>query len=901
MATKKKSTRKPGRQAVLRAEAQLGLELTDEQNEAKETLLGLIQHGLELSSESYTLRRSRLAFLSAGRGMGKTTVMLALREEIREQPVEWLDPIDLDPVSVTANFLASLLARVDAAVSHRHGKARAGQGYAGGSDAVVLRHDRLQKLRDLSDRVAYTWGQVDSARSARLEPDQFSCEVMDHERHRLAFNEKLNGALQEALQEIRQQPTADMPGLFVLPIDDFDLDPELAMSLLKFLRQVSVPRLFVLVLGDVDILYRLVTDGLRNRTDGKEEGARESGANVRGVDREIAANGLRKMLPISQVVELRTPTRSKALAMSWSPNGSKQTLRGRLNNMKFEGNPKEGLGDVLAKASRAGRGDSDTELSTYQGADMLGVSLRHIYDLWLKAPETDASDRSTGSRDGTGIAGSDVEWFVRMIQQRAYEDGSLSYEARTLLEGLLRGVKERGEFVHGDWLTAETKLGARFTLTRDRNDELIRLRCSSVLRRLDGLTLRVRPEDGGASSTGVPITNTLAAALIVLHDLLRDGHGHVVGAWEDVHLAERAYTEWHTGRSGLVRVPWFSDVWRSVRTFDEFRWRWNAVQDAARTTQSRVFAADDEHRLLWTAKAWIWASVKALGAAAPGLAADEQWVLPVDEHSPDLSWLKGQVEPLVDSIQKVVKELARLESQNQRDVQHGLFRRWLINLICFISPECGIPWGLDSASQTDKDLPTRVIDAVQDATTGKPDAYERKLAPLSKGIAAAVRRERAARMGPHVATWFGVAMLNPRCLLSGNSTDILNRSLGVTPALHPNLGTRVNGAPPTVNGLDLAGLLGRDGLLSSTGAGRALNLLTKSVNARTLKTTDNAPTLDSEYSLCPSVHDLIAAILRAQRDDSEFSRKVDAAEAQEVLGYLESLRATEGAPTDPPT
>jgi hypothetical protein len=41
--------------------------------------------------------------------------------------------------------------------------------------------------------------------------------------------------------------------LFVLPIDDLDLNPTACLAVLNLLRVVSVPRLFTVVLGDLEV------------------------------------------------------------------------------------------------------------------------------------------------------------------------------------------------------------------------------------------------------------------------------------------------------------------------------------------------------------------------------------------------------------------------------------------------------------------------------------------------------------------------------------------------------------------------------------------------------------------------------------------------------------------------
>ena len=86
-----------------------------------------------------------------------------------------------------------------------------------------------------------------------LDADTYAIEVMRTEHATLSLNRKLANALDDMATKVFRGSFVTDP-LFVLPIDDFDLNPSSCLKLLRMLRMVSVPRLFTLVLGDFEIV-----------------------------------------------------------------------------------------------------------------------------------------------------------------------------------------------------------------------------------------------------------------------------------------------------------------------------------------------------------------------------------------------------------------------------------------------------------------------------------------------------------------------------------------------------------------------------------------------------------------------------------------------------------------------
>ncbi|MCK6574630.1 hypothetical protein L6V77_26440 [Myxococcota bacterium] len=862
-------------------------DLTIVQQTALARVEGIIDAALEFSNESYWLRRSRIAFLSGHRGTGKTTAMLSLRQRYRERaqmtrsdPIYWLRPIDMDPAPKGTNALAALLCRVEEVLTRKAGGRPDASSHSDRSPAMraephgeTLR-PRTPQLDLLASRVVYGFSDPSADRAVHLEPELLATEVLDHERHRLHAHKRLNCVLTEVAEALDPMRRPAGKALFVLPIDDFDLDPERSVDLLQFLRTVTVPRLFVFALGDVDLLYSRFLAPARD-----------------GEDREIRANALRKILPASQVVRLPTLTPWTALSLHWAGAGASedQTLRDRLDAaIQFRESVEPiGLGSaffegaVASGATGAGARPAPEPSERYQAAGMLHLGLRHVHDLWLRL----------GVHLAEAPAGPQAElnWLTETVRRSAAEDPDLDPADRVRLDRMTETVRTEHRFDFPDWLQVETTLGRRLTLYRDRHQELVDLGCTLTLHRMEPLTL---------TASGRRLSRPLGGGLIVLHDLMRGGHGTVTGAWSDNHRPKRGFTEWDTGRSGVVAVPWFQDTWRSFRQLDLFRLRWNAVLTAITSTQAGQSEYGDEDLALWAGKGAVWAGLRALGLGDDA----ENWTRPLEvateapprkagrpkksadagaAESGGVSWFDAQTQKLAAHVETVAKQLIDLEIRNQRDAKHGVLRRWLVNLLCMIAPECGIPWGLPGRREG-SDLPDAILARVSGVFAEFPDTKAARVRAFAAGIAKEVRDTRARRFGPHVGTWLGVAMLNPRCLVYATERNRTGRTAGPISSRIP---TEVDAS---VKGHSLAALLGPPASPEGRGKVDSLHLLTRSLNLATLLD-DGKTAFESHFSFCPSADELLNALAREQRAGPDFGRRVDATEAQAVRARLEHL------------
>jgi hypothetical protein len=268
--------------------------------------------GIEGDPSLDTNRASRIFFVSGEPGSGKSTLYLTLRamlssnggatfsEGYRETKtlnelqgvVRLLDPLDLEVAGDEGeNLLAAVLVRLIEVLD---------------KPGAVLSESckgAIKELEELATDIGIAWEGNLKARAGELDPDTYSVEVMRTQRARLRVNDRLNNAL----NEIANHKCYDCnPGtLFVLPVDDFYLKPEASLQLLRLLRMISIPRLFFLVMGDINTVEALfIEKSLGDWTAVAGPGLfpplseRLDEALTRA--RELRARYLRKLLPPAQ-------------------------------------------------------------------------------------------------------------------------------------------------------------------------------------------------------------------------------------------------------------------------------------------------------------------------------------------------------------------------------------------------------------------------------------------------------------------------------------------------------------------------------------------------------------------------------------------------------------------------
>jgi hypothetical protein len=406
-------------------------------------------------------RSSQILFLDGARGTGKTTVLTSLINASLDEPrtasqqvpapnpalaptpgaleilrtrVVWLEPLDMEPAPLSLNLLAAILARIDAATYRLGVRGGAGEAdrereYRGLLDPSPNLQDAFVQLQRLQANTALAWDSNLAARAGSLDSDSYAVEVMRTERARLSVNHTLETVL-DALAYSAFRGTAVHNPLFVLPIDDFDLNPSMSLALLQLLRMISVPRLFTLVLGDLRVAEIIANLKVSSDLATVAETAAHtnllsmpSGV-ITAMGADLAANLLRKLIPPGQRIQLRHLDLVEALnfrplsssdpeprlhgLLGMCPlrvHGAQQpttlTMQGvAINNLRdFLFVPKLAFASstvpLSAKppAKKLKASELQRQALAYSGVALLHTSLRRITDLWLALQQPpDASD-----------------------------------------------------------------------------------------------------------------------------------------------------------------------------------------------------------------------------------------------------------------------------------------------------------------------------------------------------------------------------------------------------------------------------------------------------------------------------------------------------------------------------
>jgi len=228
-------------------------------------------HSLLSKDRNETLITDRVMFLSGKRGTGKTSVLKALQNTIESNQKEtynsdelqnlvnekqnliWLELLDLDPLPSTSNLLVSILLRIQTAIG------RCSQQSRGMLDPCTEKEEIANEIRRLVTDFTIAWEGNLQSRQGNIDPDTFALEVRRAESARLKMYDLFSNLLNKVRDHIKtmnQYETDDGNAnriLFVLPVDDFDLNPKLSLELLKLIRMISVPGFCTLLSGDLEI------------------------------------------------------------------------------------------------------------------------------------------------------------------------------------------------------------------------------------------------------------------------------------------------------------------------------------------------------------------------------------------------------------------------------------------------------------------------------------------------------------------------------------------------------------------------------------------------------------------------------------------------------------------------
>ena len=283
---------------------------------------------------------SRVLLLGGGRGCGKTTVAQTLQEALDPDIAEsiysrktWpeekvterrtrvrgrverlgqqiipLEMLRMNDTPTGTNVLAAVLARIEQLVfphlTREDVRSTTGD---------RRQHDAVLDLLRLQTDVAIAWDGNLRERRGNLDPDNYAMEEMRAERVRLQLQDRFQTVLRRTARESLGHKE---PAMFLLVVDDVDMDPGSLLQLLERLRMVAVPEMLVLLVGDIEPIEAAFRMHFAHRY--RESTPNISPADIAMAPQEMAAmtnliarSALRKYVPYHQRVMLQPRLRAR--------------------------------------------------------------------------------------------------------------------------------------------------------------------------------------------------------------------------------------------------------------------------------------------------------------------------------------------------------------------------------------------------------------------------------------------------------------------------------------------------------------------------------------------------------------------------------------------------------------
>ncbi len=405
-------------------------ELDAAQKNALYRILGMMEKYLDnenrtfKQTDAYPALRlnddSNILFLDGDRGTGKSTVLYSLlnatligadkffegwiaqnkedkdlADEVTPliskmscKSVIWLESLDLELLPEPANLYAALMVRIED-VFKREGINKEDSCFPYESTLFPTQPDHpWTRFSQLMRSVSIGWStNLDGRKNS--DPDTYSEEVIKTERSRLKLKE-FNKIVSDLAEYVAQKKCGKKP-LFVLPVDDADLNPSRVMDLFQLIRMISSPDILFLVAGRYENLQKLFE--LKYASDlCKRYPCSPHSDEHRDFIRELSSStgyaAIKKLVPKGdQFVKLNGLSASEAFDFPYlgtEPNKNDfDSVRQVLDSISLHSdylNPSETLGDLFFLTKALDKEALPVEES--QISEIFQGPIRAIYELW---------------------------------------------------------------------------------------------------------------------------------------------------------------------------------------------------------------------------------------------------------------------------------------------------------------------------------------------------------------------------------------------------------------------------------------------------------------------------------------------------------------------------------------
>lgn len=686
--------------------------------------------------------KNRVLLLSGGRGSGKTSVLFSVvkllekfdekidsdEEEIiklcedLQRKLIWLQPLEMEILPPSSNLLAAILNRVDEAVARFRGyhPTTHQDPRLGPED-----QDELLEFTRLQQDVALAWNGNLEKHAVNIDPDAYAIEVLRAEQYRL----DLNGRIEHSLDQLHKifikpsNPNVD-ECLFVLPVDDFDINPHRCLELIQLIRMLNVPRLFILILGDIRVISHLLNLKFIESIATLESRGGLHFNNTPSYDEcrlshELSANAIRKLFAKSNQVSLRPIEAKYVLAFNGSFNGKKENkdedsiedylkkYQGIILNTGFR-EPKKGSKDdtyTIANKSINSLYDFlfNIEIEKLIKIEKLDVSEtsdvndsekkpfyikesfytmypRHVQDLylWLRM---DCNKPESSNPDYFKFA-------EKLYKEKIREGKDLTSRMSEFLSRIL--IKD----LKGSYQLDTSSLNLVYSYSQPIVMERYHEKSYIGMRRPKNWYLEVNYSEINAENPGMPnkirLNEFTASGIILMHDLLAfKNPRQIIGNRLLPKTASQwAYTQWPFGNDfQSIQVPWYFPPWMTMFECDLLRRCWIVMWDWISELKMKIDAKKNVDSIIeLLSYAWLNIITDIILNDNDGIILQS-----LDEENCVINAIINKTigKRGWEILNKKISTLGKFET-NQHERRRFIIRGWLVAIGCFLAPETGL-------------------------------------------------------------------------------------------------------------------------------------------------------------------------------------------------------------------
>ncbi|MBT9543971.1 MAG: hypothetical protein IV090_01145 [Candidatus Sericytochromatia bacterium] len=573
---------------------------------------------------------ANLAFISGSRGSGKSSVLLSLiqttykrdslgkwlgkPEETQEsnfknleaahsalmgkcEPI-WLSPLDLELLPKSSNMLAAILARIEQAF-----KGIAPDKAKGTHEYLLFpqsqKNNPMTRFQKLLSDVSLGWDS-ELIKRRTVDPDTYSQELLRTERARLEMS--TFDALLKDMAEFYQQHSPDhKEPLFLLPVDDADLNPNRYFEFFRLTRMLPARNLFFIVAGNYENLkdlfemgflsdFQELTDGFGINKDYPHHRIMKLSSTLGYAARHKTIPGGAHLIEIVSFTAKEAANFKPGSLLSSDHPDKNVTLRELLEKITLPGeNDKEVYRDYLkpcknlwqlithqfpsVETSTKEENNSSSNSKDYAyTSEIIAGPPRAIFDIWLDLSVLYKKYFNTENINVQTRLEEIIQYFLSCFQESIHSEPALSYKTKEFLQSIFYSVGGKP-----DLFNQNENIQIRSTSLPRLYEGFKEVYMSTcVLRKVNPFCIIINKAKSEEKNTDNFINDFRASYVFLLHDLMLLNPGNNISRFDfRPAISGWVATSYFSEPISSQLLDWPTIDWLTFYEAEELRLNWN--------------------------------------------------------------------------------------------------------------------------------------------------------------------------------------------------------------------------------------------------------------------------------------------------------------------------------------